>query len=214
MVYVRQEIDRFLSEVESVLTDIPALLPSVAVDDVDRLLLSAEWLLRDVLLIEHLLPCPYGSELVDSVCEVVASAQKEADQRKLAKRRGRPAIDVPEDQLLMLLEHQFSIADIARMVSVSARTVRRRVLQYGLESSTAYSTLTDSELDEITSQFVHNNPYSGRVSYQGFLRSAGLRVQQSRVRESLRRVDERGMKRCFRQALHRRQYSVCMPNSL
>lgn len=114
----------------------------------------------------------------------------------------------------MPLEHQFSIADIARMVSVSARTARRRMLQYGLESSTAYSTLTDSQLDEITSQFVHNNRYSGRVSYQGLLRSVGLRVQQSRVRESLRRVDERGMKRHFRQALHHRQYSVCMPNSL
>ena len=105
----------------------------------------------------------------------------------------------------MLLEHQFSISDIGRMLNVSARTIRRRVLQYGLESSTAYSSLSDSQLDEITSHFVHSNPYSGRVSYQGFLRSAGFRVQHSRVRESLRRVDERGIERWFRQALHCRQ---------
>lgn len=34
-------------------------------------------------------------------------------------------------------------------------------------------------------QFVHTNPYSGRVNYQGFLRFVGLRVHQSRVGESL-----------------------------
>lgn len=114
---------------ESVLTDIPDLLPGVQVDDVDGILLSAEWLLQDVLQIEHLLPPLHGRELVDSVCEVVASVQKEVDQRKLARRRGRPAIDIPEDQLAMLLEHQFTIVDIARMLNVSARTVRRQVLQ-------------------------------------------------------------------------------------
>jgi hypothetical protein len=78
----------------------------------------------------------------------------------------------------------------------------------------AFSVLTDAQLDEITSRFVHTHPHSGRVSFQGYLRSTGLRVQESRVRESLRRVDQRGMERRFRQALHRRIYSVCMPNSL
>ena len=208
---MREELVRFLGEVETFLTGMPALLLDVPVDDVDQ---SAEWLLRDVLLIEHILPHPYSGELVDCVCEIVATAQEAADKKKLARRRGRPALDIPEDQLSMLLEHHFSIADIARMMNVSARTVRRRILQYGLESYTEYSALTDSQLDEITSQFVHANPFSGRVSYQGFLRSTGLRVQQSRVRESLRRVDQRGMERRFRQALHSRQYSVCMPNSL
>jgi transcriptional regulator GlxA family with amidase domain len=72
---------------------------------------------------------------VDSVGEVVTDVQKEADRRKLARRRGRPAIEIAEDQLAMLIEHRFSLADIARMMNVSARTIRRRVLQYGLESS-------------------------------------------------------------------------------
>lgn len=213
LVVVRDEIHRFLEEVEAVLTEIPALLNRVEVD-VDRILLSAEWLLRDLVMMEHFLPRPHCTELVGFVSDVVAGVQREADQRKLARRRGRPAIDIPEDQLAMLLEHRFSIADIARMMGVSARTIRRRVLQYGLESVTAYSTLTDHQLDEITAQFVHSNPYSGRVSYQGYLRSVGLHVQQSRVRGSLGRVDRRGMERRFRQVLHRRRYDVCMPNSL
>ena len=210
---VRREIDLFLGEVIDVLTEIPVLLQNVHVD-VERVLLSAEWLLRDVLLIEELLPPPYGEELVSAVSEVLAGVQEEVDRRRLGQRRGRPTIDIPEDHLAMLLENHLSIADIARMLHVSSRTIRRRVLQYGLEGFTAYSDLSDSELDEITAQFVHRNPYSGRVSYQGFLRSAGLRIQQARVRESLSRVDRRGMERRFRRVLHRRKYSVCMPNSL
>ena len=42
----------------------------------DRVLLSAEWLLRDVLLIEHLLPESHGTGLVDFVSRVVADVQK------------------------------------------------------------------------------------------------------------------------------------------
>ena len=146
--------------------------------------------------------------------DVLAFVQEEVDRRKLRQRRGSPAIGIHEEQLAMLLEHHFSMADIARMMNVSARTIRRRILQFGLEGSTAYSDLSDAQLDEITTQFGHTNPYSGRVSYQGFLHSVGLRVQQSRVRESLIWTDPRGMERRFRNALHRRQYSVCMPNSL
>ena len=154
-----QEVDLFLGEVDAVLTEIPALLQSIHVD-IERVLLSAEWLLRDVLLVEHLLPLPHGEDLVISISEMVASVREEADRRRLSRRRGRPTIDIPEDQLAMLFEHHFCMADVARMMGVSARTIRRRVLQYGLESSTAYSALSDAQLDEITLQFV---PYSGRV---------------------------------------------------
>ena len=74
--------------------------------------------------------------------------------------------------------------------------------------------MSDDQLDEVTAHFVHHHPHSGRRSYEGFLCSSGLRVQQTRLRESMRHIDIRGMDRRFRLALHRRQYSVCMPNSL
>lgn len=217
-----EEFHRFLGEVEAALCDnstslsiIPYISTSLSIIPcIDRVVLSAEWLLRDVLLIEYLLPVTYGNELVESIVQVVADVQREADRRKLARRRGRPSIEIPEDHLAMLIEYRFSLADISRMMNVSARTIRRRVLQYGLESSAAYSVLTDSQLDEITTRFVHTHPHSGRISFLGYLRSVGLRVQESRVRESLRRVDPRGIEQRFRQTLHRRKYSVCMPNSL
>ena len=208
---VTQELDIFLQEVEAVLSTIPASLEN-GLQELDRVLLSAEWLLRDILQIEHLLPD--GQTLTAILSEIVTSVQAAIDQERVRQRRGRPSIDIPEEQLEMLLEQHFTEADIARMLQVSPRTIRRRIIQYGLENITAYSDVSDSELDEITTHFVQSHPYCGKNSYQGFLRSAGMHVQQSRVRESLRRVDSIAMDRRFRLALHRRRYSVCMPNSL
>ena len=74
--------------------------------------------------------------------------------------------------------------------------------------------MPDTQLDEITRSFVYQHPHGGRRSYAGYLRSLGFHIQQRRIRESLMRVDSRGMERRFRRALHQRQYSVCMPNSL
>ena len=76
------------------------------------------------------------------------------------------------------------------------------------------SHLTDSDLDAITREYVEMHPHSGSRSYAGYLRSQGLRVQRYRVKDSLFRVDPSAVHSRFRQALHRRRYSVCMPNSL
>lgn len=51
-------------------------------------------------------------------------------------------------------------------------------------------------------------------SLAGLLRGMGLRVQRSRVRDSLMRIYPRGIETRFRQALHQRRYNVSMSNSL
>lgn len=76
--------------------------------------LSAEWLLRDVLLMDELLP---RHIVVTAVSDVLAGVQEEVDRRKLRRRSGRPAIDIPKEQLAMLLEHHFSITDVAHMMN-------------------------------------------------------------------------------------------------
>ena len=205
-----QELDDFLQEVETVLTAIPIDLEDTRVD-LDRVLMSAEWLLRDIMQIEHKIPD--GEALTTAVSEVMSNVQAAVDQSTVQHRRGRPAIDIPEEQLELLLEHHFTEADIARMMQVSPRTIRR-IIQYGFETFTTYSDISDSGLDEITTNFVQSHPYSGKCSYQGFLCSAGLHIQHARVQESLRQVGSRAMDRRFRLALYRRRYSVCMPNSL
>ena len=77
-----------------------------------------------------------------------------------------------------------------------------------------YVEIDSIDLDVITRQFVDIHPNSGVRSLTGFLRGMGLRIQCSRVRESLMRIDPRGVEARFRRALHRRQYNVCMSNSL
>ena len=84
--------------------------------------------------------------------------------------RGRPLIHIPEEQLVLLMSFNFSPGRIADMVQCSAKTVRRRIVEFGLEEMRQYSTLSDSQLDEITAEFVHNYPNSGQISYDGFFK--------------------------------------------
>ena len=208
---MEQELDGFFDEVESSLTHIQ---DEVRVNrSLNGLLQQAEWLLRDVIL-EDLLPQPDGEILTQAISDVIVDVQYLVDAERSRHLKGRPSIPIPRDQLAVLLEYHFKVTDIARMLKVSPRTIRRRIIQYGLEGEATHSDISDTQLDEISRQFVHIHPHSGWRSYEGFLLSNNLRIQQTRVRESLMRVDCRGVQRRFRRALHRRRYSVCMPNSL
>ena len=206
-----QELVVFLQEVEGLLLSIPSSLEHLG-GDLEGILLSVELLLSDIVQIEHLLPD--GEALTTAVSYVLSDCQTAIDQEILRHRKGRPSLAISREQLILLLENHFSEVNIARMLQVSPRTICRRIVQYGLEQYTSFSDISDATLDQITESFVQSHPFSGRFSYQGFLRSTGLHIQQTRIRESLRRVDNTAMNRRFRVALHRRKYSVCMPNSL
>ena len=54
----------------------------------------------------------------------------------------------------MLLDLHFSVYEIASLLQVSPDAVRRRIHQYGLQGTTGYSLLTDSDLDTITREYV------------------------------------------------------------
>ena len=81
--------------------------------------------------------------------------------------RGRPQIPVSKEQLVALLELQFSNRDIANLLGISPRTVRRRILQYGLQEEACFA---NRDLDAIPRQFVDTHPNSGVRSLAGFLR--------------------------------------------
>ena len=71
--------------------------------------------------------------------------------------------------------------------------MRRRILQYGLQEQACFSEIDNRDLDAITRQFVDPHPNSGVRSLAGFLRGMGLKIQRSRVRDSLMRIDHRGI---------------------
>ena len=202
---------QFLDDVELSIRRLSTEAES-GVSCIEDLLLEAETLLQDVSFLSDLFPAEDGDRFLRAVADIYLWLES----KKMVNRqiRGRPLIDIPEEQLALLLSFNFSPGRIADMLRCSAKTVRRRIVEFGLEEMRQYSTLSDSQLDEITAEFVHNNPNSGQISYDGFLRGRGLHIQRNRIRSSLLRVDPRGVRTRLRQALHRREYRVPMPNSL
>ena len=123
-------------------------------------------------------------------------------------QRGRPRFLVLEDTLLYLLENRFSVNSIAGMLCVSQSTIRRRMRECGLYVSEMYSDIADDELDAQVLAVKESFPNAGSRMLQGHLLSTGLRVQQHRIRDSLRRVDPEGCALRWFEGIHRRKYSV------
>ena len=206
---VTRELVSFLEEVEETLSYI------MRTEDIDEdVLAEIELVLVEVINIEDLLPPDVASVIVMDIQEIVKYVQEAVDMSRRRRSKGRPQIPIDEELLKFLLATHFSRTDIARMLQVSYKTITRRINQYGFENDVMFSNISDSDLDSITEQFIHAHPNSGERTLHGFLRSNGLRVQRAKIRQSLLRLDPTGVQSRFRQVLHRRQYSVPMPNSL
>ena len=61
--------------------------------------------------------------------------------------------------------------------------------QYDLNCSKLYSAIDDEELDNLISSILKNFANKGYKRMKGFLIAKRFRCQQTRVRESMRRVD-------------------------
>ena len=127
---------------------------------------------------------------------------------------GRPRFVINREQLSMLLEHRFSVPQIADMFGVSISTVRRRMTTYGLSVGATYTCLNDDEVDTLVGEIQHLFPMCGNRQMQGQLLARGVRVQQHRIRESQRRVDPQGSMLRRLNAIRRRVYKVAAPRSL
>ena len=66
-------------------------------------------------------------------------------------KRGRPLVPflTPHNQLAFLLEKRFTLPQIAGILGVSVRTIKRRMSKYGLSVHSLYTQLSDQELDKI-----------------------------------------------------------------
>ena len=199
-----QELSDFFEDCEVQLQIILELQGS---GDLEDALLRAERLLRYIILVEAALPF----EESESLCN---SLQNFIDCEMRAHRKGRPCIPIHKEQLQSLLGYHYSLVDIGKILSVSAKTIRRRILEYGLEEEASFSSVSDEDLDTLTQSFVSDHPDCGLKSYEGFLRSCGLKIQRVRVRSSMLRIDPVGMQRRLSRVLHWRRYHVPAPNSL
>lgn len=151
--------------------------------------------------------------VVQALRELIAAmttVQEESQRRNL---RGRPRIQIDENQLSFLIEKGFRVKDIASIFSCSRRTIERRMNDLGVRARD-YSSVSDAELDDMVSSIINLHPQSGQKTVSGRLRSQGYRIQRYRVRDSIRRVDPSGVEARVRRVLHRRKYHVRSPNSL
>ena len=126
---------------------------------------------------------------------------------------GRPRFEISPQQLLFLVESQFTVTQMADILGVSTRTVRKRMEEYDISISTQYSRMTDLELDIIVGEIQAQFPTCGNRQMQGHLLSMGYRIPQHRVRESQRRVDPNGVIARRLHVINRRQYYVPAPHA-
>ena len=135
--------------------------------------------------------------------------------RVFTGERGRPRLQIQFEQL-QLLEKNFKVAEIANLFGTSKRTVERRMNDFGLSARDSYSTLTDQELDELITVIQRDFPNAGSKRMTGLLRARDVNVQQTRIRQSMRRVDPEGtlLRALEMKTICRRKYSVAGPLSL
>ena len=127
---------------------------------------------------------------------------------------GRPRFEISHDQVQYLLECRFSLPQIAKLVGVSISTIRRRMSSHGLSVRATYSTMSNSELDNVIADTQKRFPMWGNRQMYGHLISIGIRVQIHRVCDSQRRVDPQGSLMRRLRHLRRRVYSVPGPQHL
>ena len=128
---------------------------------------------------------------------------------------GRPKFDITERQIEYFLEMDFTAPEMAEMLGVSVRTIRRRMSEYGLTIRASYTQLSDAQLDEHVRALKRHFPDAGYRCILGLLRSSDIRVPVRLVREAVARCDPNGV--CLRwiASVHRRRtYSVFAPLAL
>ncbi|KAG6875746.1 hypothetical protein C0992_002551, partial [Termitomyces sp. T32_za158] len=151
---------------------------------------------------------------------------------------GPPRIDIRPEHLASLSTGRTTHEQIATIYGCSARTIRRRLLEYNLSMpgppvytqelqedgtirriysagvSSDLSQLSDNELDQLMLNIYEQFPSFGRRMIDGYLMRLGERVPRRRIEESYQRVIGPSTSTFARRRIQRRVYSVPGPNSL
>lgn len=144
-----------------------------------------------------------------------SSSARMADQI-FTGQRGRPKYILPQEQLEFLVERRFSVPQISKLLGVSPRTVERRLSKYGMSIRQTYADLNDNDLDELVRCILRDFPNAGYKRMTGLLFARGIRLQQSRIRSTMQRVNPEGclLRSLELNILHRRSYQVYGPLAL
>ena len=130
-------------------------------------------------------------------------------QKTFTGERGRPAFDIPKEQLEFLTEKRFTVEEMAQLFGVSKCTSERRLSEFGLSVRANYAHLSDAELDAIVNDIIAGFPNVGCKQMSGLLLGRGLQ-------ECMRLVNPEGvlLRALELRLIQRRSYCVQGPLSL
>lgn len=222
MEWCRSSLERLVSEVSALQN-----APTVSEDMLEALENQVELVYRELACLE-VLGILTGVQLDAIVCSGLALGEirgllSSADQPPCSQytpaveycgHAGRPRYDIPQSQLEYLLQCRFTVPQIALLLNVSVRTVRRRMEHYDLSVRSLYANISERELDVLVGQIQEQFGLCGNRQMQGHLLARGVRVQQLRIRESQRRVDPGGVALRQLTSINRRRYRVNGPLAL
>ena len=167
------------------------------------------------------------SQLLDSTKSILcilrsenADCEKKCFQISISHlctgKPGAPKLKISLNMLMCYLESGFTIPDVSAMLNVSCSTLKRRMKEYGIRKSDFYSLMEDDKLDQVIVSILKDFPNSGYKKMKGFLLSRGHRIQENKIRESMRRVDPEGvlLRTLQSRPVLRRAYQVAGPLSL
>ena len=109
---------------------------------------------------------------------------------------------------------RFTWTKIAEIVGISRSTLYRRLEEEGVDLTSTYSDISNSELDRMVESIKQTHPNDGERLVIGHLHRLGIVLPRSRVRASIHRVDPINTAIRRSVTIRRRVYSVEGPNSL
>ena len=104
---------------------------------------------------------------------------------------GRPRLEVSAQLLVyMRCTLNLSFAEIARYFRVHARTIQRRIDDYGIRHVVTFADISDAALDRIVRDYAAGHPMAGwRITWGHVHRVLRRPIQYTRVQDSLIRVN-------------------------
>lgn len=129
-------------------------------------------------------------------------------------QRGRPRKVISREWLQNALsaKYAFSISEIARLAGVDRKLIQRAMRDYNLVRE--FSSVEVDDLDNMISTYKLEHPNAGYRYIMGWFNSENIKVQRSRVLESLRRIDALGHAIRNHATIDRQKYVVPSSNCL
>ena len=127
---------------------------------------------------------------------------------------GRPSLNVDIEQVNVLREYHFNWTQIANIIDIPRSTLWRKLKKCWYNFEEKYSTISPEELKREIIVTKEKYPLTGEKMVIGFLKSKGLRLQRSRVRDSIHALYPFNCISRWLQKNPRCVYSVPGPNSL